>query len=431
MSVLTPGLQSTLRKMVDPDFGLANRFIELGVSPYAPEVFVTCADGGPPSYLIDNKSTVWDNCSTASGAAYRREDACWATLGELAERYCASIYDRGQLIKCAANALPGSVISFEDMILYSAEQYARSGFPYYRYDPGADIDWAAGYDVASARAVFAPAQLLYLSHEWAGEALMQTVSTGLACHSDPEQARRSAMLELIERDGFASSWVLGMPLPRLELTDADRARLSPRCLQALDDPILALSLHGVPNEFGVPNVFVFSEHHELKFGTVGGAAKLCPYEAIEKAVVENLHGWASVSQNAGKKVIPNKTDINTPHDHAVHFADKERWPEVSWFRTGSNTVRVKDLIGGREKTSVQCVVDALKQRGYEPCAFDLTTSDIRQLGFCSLRAFVPGLQTLHFGQTPPSEDRRRLAKNASFWNWKMPAELVSDFHPFP
>ena len=431
MSVLTPGLQSTLRKMVDPEFGVANRFIELGVSPYAPEVFVTCADGGPPSYLIDNKSTVWDNCSTASGAAYRREDACWATLGELAERYCASIYDRGKFIKCAANALPGLVVSFEDMILYSAEQYARSGFPYRRYDPGADIDWAVGYDVASARAVFAPAQLLYLSHEWAGQALMQTVSTGLACHSDPELARRSAMLELIERDGFAAAWLLGMALPRLRLTMSEEARLPAPVRRALNGGELTIALYALPNEFGVANIVAVGEHDMLGFGAFGAAANACPFKAIEKAVLECLHTWIGFSQTIEEGALPQHDAIKTPHDHARYYMQAETWCELDWFLRGERELSLSNLRAGPSVRSSDELALRLNMHGYKTYIFDLSTDDISSLGLHVVRAIVPGLQPLVFGQSPLSEDRRRLQVCADYWGYQMPEHLNQTPHPFP
>jgi ribosomal protein S12 methylthiotransferase accessory factor len=428
---MTPGLQLTLRKMVDPEYGIANRFIELGVSPYAPDVFVTCADGGPPSYLIDHKSTSWDNCATASGAAYRREEACWAALGELAERYCASVYDRRQLIQCTANALPGPIMSLEDMILFAPEQYDRPGFPYYRYDASALLYWANGYDVVSARAVFAPAQLLYLSHDWAGEALMQTVSTGLACHSQPELARRSAMLELIERDGFAAAWLLGMPLPRLQLSQPQEECLSAPVRRALRGGEMMIRLYVLPNEFGIANIVAVATHEALGFGAFGAAAHVCPFKAIEKAVLESLHSWIGFSQTIEEGTLPARDAIITPHDHARYYMQAETWHELDWFLNGACELTLSNLRAGPAVRSSDEIALRLNMHGYKTYIFDLTTDDVFSLGLRVVRAIIPGLQPLIFGQSPVPEDRRRLQICADYWGWSMPDHLNQTPHPFP
>ena len=431
MNRMAPGLQSTLRKMVDPDYGIANRFVELGVSPYAPEVFVACADGGPASYLIDNKGTQWDNCSTASGAAYRREDACWATLGELAERYCASVYDRRAFPRCAAHGLPGPAISLEDMVLFTDAQYACPGFAYKPYDPCKVTDWVPGYDIVSARAVYAPAQLLYLSHEWAGEALMQTVSTGLACHHDPERARCSAILELIERDGFAAAWLLGMPLPKLRLSASEEIRLPAPVRRALDGGVLTMTLYALPNEFGVANIVAVGGHKALGFGTFGAAANLCPFKAIEKAVLECLHSWIGFSQTIEQGGIPERGAIMTPHDHAKFYMQAGAWGELSWFLDGERELTLSNLRAGPAVRGSDELALRLNMHGYKSYIFDLTTDDIASLGLQVVRAIMLGLQPLSFGRSPVSEDRRRLQICADYWGWEMPEHLNQAPHPFP
>ena len=151
MSAQGVSLARTARQMVDPAFGIANRLVELGASPLAPYVFVACADGGPPSYLTDHRLAKWQNCSNASGAAYQRDQACWATLGDLAERYCASIYDRGSFLHDTGEAIAKKAVPMEEMILFSDAQYCAPGFPFKPYHCGDDMDWVAGVDMALGR----------------------------------------------------------------------------------------------------------------------------------------------------------------------------------------------------------------------------------------------------------------------------------------
>lgn len=427
-----PSLQSTLRRTVDPHFGIANTLLELAADPLAPDVFVSLVDGGAPSYFIETRPEAWLNCSNGSGAAYTREGALWATLGEMLERYCAAIYSRAGLIQSTGRALGDKALPIKDMILFASAQYKDDNFPFTSYDATIEQPWVAGRNMATGAPIYAPAQLLYLSHEWANEMLMQTVSTGLACHCDPEAARLSALLELIERDGFASAWAVGMPLPVLNLSAADRARLSPETLRALDHETLKLSLHAIPNAFGVANIFVFVEHVALGMGVVGGATKLCPYEAIEKAVLEALHGWIGFTRAAtGQYAFPAAEDIQTPHDHALHYMQPAAWQTLKPFRDSAVTLTPAELCAAPPMRASNEVVARLRDHGFEAYLFDLTTEDVSALGFEVVRAIVPGLQPLSFGQLPVSEDRRRLAQNCAVWGWDMPDRLVTAPHPFP
>ena len=425
-------LQVTLRRTVDPHYGMANTLLELAANSLAPDVFVGLVDGGAPSYFIQNKPQAWFNCSNGSGAAYTREGALWATLGEMMERYCAALYDRADFILSTGEALGEAALPVENMILFSDAQYREEGFSFTPFSGSDEHPWVAGHDMVTDAPIHAPAQLLYLSHEWADGMLMQTVSTGLACHSDIEAARLSALLELIERDGFASAWAVGMPLPKLHLSEADRTRLSSETLRALDHETLKVSLHAIPNTFDVANVFVFVEHAEFGMGVVGGAAKLCPYDAIEKAVLEALHGWIGFTRAAaGHHAFPAVSDIQTPHDHALHYMQPEIWATLKEFRGSTVTLVPGNLCAQPQMQTSDELVARLDDQGFRAYLFDLTTDDISALGFHVMRAIVPGMQPLSFGRLPVSEDRRRLAQNCAHWGWDMPDRLVTASHPFP
>lgn len=435
-------LPATLRRMVDPDYGLAHRFVELGANPLAPDVFVTCVEGGAGAYMVDHAHPAWANCSNASGAAYGRTDACWATIGELAERYCAAIYDRSIFLHSTAEALSGAAMPVENMILFSEAQYQTDGFAFKPYSTSQSYAWQCGTHLNSSTEIFVPAQLLYLSYEWADQMLMQTVSTGLACHSDPDAACLSAVLELIERDGFAAAWALGMGLPRLELSTAERLRLSLETQNALDNDTLRVTLYGLPNEFGIANIVAVVEHVTLGFGAVGAAAALSPFKAIEKAVLEAQHTWIGLSLSmereppkarAGKvkSSPPDPSQIKTPHDHAQHYMHPDSWAELSWFLSGERMVSLAELCEEGEVSGSRELVKRLHEHGFDTYLFDLTTDDIRSLGLKVVRALVPGLQPLCFGAGLLNEDRRRLTFLSKLWDWPMPDTLTRQPHPFP
>lgn len=430
--MIGPGLQRTLRQAVDPKYGIAAQLVELDADPLTPDVFVAYADGGAPSYFVDNRPAAWANDALGSGAVFTREGALWSTLGEVLERYCASVYDVGSLREMSGRALGEAAIRMQDMILYSSLQYETDGFAFSPYEPDRVGLWGQGENLVTGAVAYAPAQLLYLSHEWVDEMLLEPTSTGLACHSDPELARRSALLEVIERDGFASAWLMGMALPKLELSDAERARLCVRTCRALDNPELTVSLRAIPNRFGVANVLAVAEHRRWGYGTVGGAADLCPYRAIEKAVVEALHSWLGFSrQRKMRAELPEWAAVTTPHDHALSYLDKTRWRALDGFLQGGERVGLDGLGLSPDIRTSGDLVARLNAEGYSSYLFDLTTDDVAALSLKTVRAIIPGLQSLSFGQAPASEDRRRLEHLATCWNMVVPERLTLQPHPFP
>ncbi len=428
-----PSLALTLRRVVDSRAGIATRLWEMTADPLTPDLFVAAVGGPAPSYFINREPTPWNNSSLGSGAAFSRDQSLWSTVGETMERYSASIYDDDDFLIAREGDLPGPAINLAASILFTAEQQSDEAFPFRSYDAEKPRAWVEGKDCLSGTAIWAPAQLVYLSQGWAAEDLLgQTVSSGLACHVGPDQAILAGLLELIERDGFASAWLLGYAPPKLRLDDATRAGLSAPCLRALASSELPITLCAAANAFGVFNIFAFAEHPELGFGVVGACARFDLAAAVEKAVVEVLHGWtATLRARTGSEAIPEKHEIKKPHDHSLFYLRPEAWAEMKWFRSSPDTVSPLDLQVGSPVADLRDLVLRLAAAGVATCWFDLTSEDVGLLGFRVVRVMAPGLQPLIFGTGLISGDRRRLEANARFWGLDPDTELNGEPHPFP
>jgi ribosomal protein S12 methylthiotransferase accessory factor len=432
MPLRQPSLALTLRRVVDSRAGIATRLWEMTADPLTPDLFVAAVGGPAASYFINREPTPWNNSSLGSGAAFSRDQALWSTVGETMERYSASIYDDDFLIAREAE-LPGPAIAIADSILFTPDQQMDEAFPFRPYDPERPRAWVEGRDCLSDTPVWAPAQMVYLSQGWAGEDVIgQTVSSGLACHVGHERAILAGLLELIERDGFASAWLLRYAPPRLDLDDSTRAKLSAPCLRALASSELPITLCAAPNEFGVFNIFAFAEHPGLGLGVVGACARLDLAAAVEKAVVEVLHGWtATLRARSGTEAIPQKHEIKKPHDHSLFYLRPEAWADMKWFRSSPETVAPLDLQVGSPIADLGELLIRLAAGGVATSWFDLTSEDVGLLGFRVVRVMAPGLQPLIFGTGLISGDRRRLDANARFWGLDPDTVLNGEPHPFP
>lgn len=433
MPVRQPSLPLTLRRVVDSRAGIATRLYESPADPLAPDLFVAAVSGPAASYFVNRQPARWDNSSLGSGAAFSRDQALWSTVGETMERYSASIYDDDDFLVACEAELPGPAIGLADCILFTPDQQADEAFPFRPYDPQKARAWVEGRDCLSGAPIWAPAQMVYFGQGWAPEDVLgQTVSTGNACHVGVEKAILAGMLELIERDGFASAWLLNYAPPKLNLDDETKSRLSEPCLRAIASSDLPITLCAAPNEFGVFNIFAFAEHQELGVGVVGACARLDLAAAVEKAVVEALHGWnATQRARIGAEPIPERHAIEKPRDHAVFYHQPESWADMKWFRSSPETVDSTDLQKGTSIADSRELAARLAAGGVASSWYDLTSEDVGLLGFRVVRVLAPGLQPLIFGTGVISNDRRRLEANARFWRLDPDTVLNGEPHPFP
>ncbi|HYI39564.1 MAG TPA: YcaO-like family protein [Allosphingosinicella sp.] len=390
-------------------------------------------DGPAASYFVNRQPANWNNSSLGSGAAFSREQALWSTVGEAMERYSASIYDNGDFLIAREAELPGPAINLADCILFTPGQQADEVFPFRPYDPEKPRAWVEGRDCLTASPIWAPAQMVYLSQGWPPEDVLgQTVSTGNACHISVERAMLAGMLEQIERDGFTSAWLLKYAPPKLNLDDTTKSKLSAPCLKAIASSDLPITLCAAPNEFGVFNIFAFAEHRELGVGVVGACARLDLAAAVEKAVVEALHGWSACHRaRNGAEAFPEKHEIKNPHDHSLFYHQPGPWADMSWFRSSPETVDSTDLQRGPPIAGPRELAARLAAGGIASSWYELTSEDVGLLGFRVVRVLAPGLQPLTFGAGLISGDRRRLEANARFWRLDPDTVLNSEPHPFP
>ncbi len=376
-----------------------------------------------------------DRASLAgSGAAFDRTSALWSAFGEAMERYCAAAHFDDQLHYASEEELGAVAIGLDQFILYGPAQYEQDGFEFARPDPGLRRAWVPGVDLADpTRECLMPAQLVYLGMQVKdkGEIVQQSASTGLACGSDEQRAILSGLAEVIERDAFAAMWQMRHAPRRLVPSAHTMAALLPGVRRALNDSALEICLWDISTDVGLPVVLCLARNRNDGTMSLGASAQLRIGQAIDKAVVEALHGyiWASSILGAGTP-LPQRHEIRNPGDHFAHYLLRERQSAFEFLFQNPATVSSDDPVFAQH-ADVDSLLVRLDQLGHRAIAVDLTTGDIASLGFCVVRVLVPGLQPLLFGDGLVSDDVRRLRKIAAFWGMDGVPAPNSDPHPFP
>jgi ribosomal protein S12 methylthiotransferase accessory factor len=294
--------------------------------------------------------------------------------------------------------------------------------------------WAPAIDLAHPeRDMYVPAQLVYLGMRVKDkrEIVFQSSSTGLACGMDVDRAILSGLCEVIERDAFAALWQMKYAPRKLTVTEASMKRLIPGVRHALEESPLDIHLWDITTDVGLPVVLALARNKNDGTMSVGASANLSVEQAINKAVIEALHGyiWGHSIRTAGNP-LPARADIKNPGDHFAYFLDPSRQSSLDFLFNNGDSVMSSDASLNQFSEMGQ-LVQRLEQMGHHAFAADVTTNDVASLGFHVVRVLVPGLHPLLFGDGLISLDERRLQRIAAYWGMGGVPVANADPHPFP
>lgn len=375
-----------------------------------------------------------DRASLAgSGAAFDRTSAMWAAFGEAVERYAAAAHFDDQVLYAAQDALGDAAVGPSQFVLFAPGQYVE-GFEYAPDDTAVVRAWAPAADLMEpARETYVPAQMVYLGMQVKDkrEIVMQSSSTGLATGMDEGRALLSGLAEVIERDAFAGMWQMKHAPRKLMVAPSTMERLLPGVRRQLAHPSLDVHLWDITTDVGMPVVLCLARSRNDGTMSLGASANLDVATAINKAVVEAFHGyvWGSSILAAGTP-LPEQPAIRNPGDHFAFFLDRSRQGAMDFLFTNEATVSSDDP-SLRQLNGMADLLARLNVMGLRALAVDVTSADVASLGFCVLRAFIPGLHPLLFGDGLVSRDERRLRAIAAHWGLPGVPEPNLDPHPFP
>jgi thiazole/oxazole-forming peptide maturase SagD family component len=245
---------------------------------------------------------------------------------------------------------------------------------------------------------------------------MPGVTTGTAAHTSLAGAVRNALLELVQIDAAVGHWYGASDAVEIE-PDARTAaalRLISRLLRpgGPEPRFLWLPSADLPG-FAVACVI---EWEELPRLAVGLGCDLNLSRALHKAFLEG----AAVAQLAKVILFRQATAGETPgaaepdaifdlDTNVAHYAVHPDAPAIVDKLTGCERRAALDLpadLGGTAAADVRLLLDAYVERGKRLVLLDLSTADVRALGFRVVRFWSPDLLALPLPSAPPLEHPR-------------------------
>lgn len=389
-----------------------------------------------------------ENTSKSGGGGPTIDVALAATIGETVERYSMLFYDKESMVFGSYRDHEDDAVSPSLLRYYEPSQLAtfdKSNLTY--FDEDSTIYWVWGWSLTEQRPRLVPACQVYLNYGYSdGEAVVgRNASSGLAAGLTLEEAILTGVYEVVERDAFTIRWLHRKMSREIEIDDPELTALL-RDSFSYEHPSVEIRAFDMTLEAGIPSAWVYMRRPS-DFGPalcVGTAARLEAKAAVRKCLFEigqelpyyrfllhQLDDW---------EPREDYTDLVTFDHHCTLYVKRPDLADPALdFCQGLETVPLSSLPNrstGRALGDIERCVELLGGAGHEVIVVDITTPDVREIGFRVVRVIVPGLVPLHGNHNRPYLGVDRLARipTKMGWasnGWRADAGTNPFPHPFP
>jgi thiazole/oxazole-forming peptide maturase SagD family component len=440
------GTKRHLRRMLGQLTGLQQQISFLLHGRYKPRVVIGGVELTGVHLLQGRPKPPGVSPYHIGGCGLVPDEALIRAVGETLERYSQLVAEysgRHELIFATHEDIgnrPGRVVATRALQMFSADQLESPGFPFHLVHDDDVLAWVSAESLIDGQPVWVPAQLVlvgYAAKTDRGEKrIAPAVTTGSAAHTDPILAMRNALLETIQLDSSIGHWYSSSPAYRIE-TDS-RTPVISKVIETYFHPLgPEVNFFWLPNP-DMPGFSVACLIRErgdcFPKVAIGLGMELNLSKAMYKAMLE------AVGVSGLSKVTLLESSIDTDQDAWIEadvgadkifdldanilyfgFADKAPLIERKFFN--SKAIRASDLppdIKLNLIDEVRLLVNAFEKTGKELVLLDLTTCDIRELGFSALRVWSPDTLSLSLPSAAPLNHPRFKAYGGAVQNGPHP-----------
>ncbi|MEV2274266.1 YcaO-like family protein [Nocardiopsis sp. NPDC049922] len=316
-------------------------------------------------------------------------------VAEAAERY-AGAHPAAETTTATAARLEGPVMDTDRIPRCSEAEYARPDCPFTPFDPDAEIRWVRGTDLITGEPTWLPAVMAcYGLHPLPQERFAYRISTGHAVHTDPARAVLGGLMEVVERDAIALTW-----LQRLPLRPAAPEVLGERARHLLDHGrrrFLETHVFDATTDTGIPTAYVLqrSPYDASAANLVGAGTGTDLAEAVEGAL-----GEAFTFRHLYHDDEDAKSDFGSftgVMDGARYMAHPDRAHAFSFLTDGlaDRTPSTGPTPLPREpRAALARALERLDALGAQVLCVDRTTKELRAAGLTAVAVVIPELQPM-------------------------------------
>lgn len=378
-------------------------------------------------------ASTWGTIDGAGGA-FDSEDARLLSIAEGVERYSSCVYDEEQFVWATARELGAEAVDLTQFPSVSEAETKRTP-AWVAPNVDAPMRWVRSVCMMTGAIRWIPAIAVYLHLPFAsiGERFTIPISTGCALHTDPQLAIRNALLEVIERDAVALTWLQQIRWPRLNTTLLSDSEEVAMAMQPTSTE--TMQYFNATTDLGVPTVYGVSvvPNHPTVRQVVVAVTSWDFDSAVIKLVREGISCRIALEHRQLERTDP--TQFFAVHDGALYMASPERSSAFDFLLDDSlgprGMAQPAQTLGtdadGAE--AVRWLLDILQERGMTAYVVNMTSREVNDAGLFCVRVIVPQLMPLSFVHTTQFRGSRRLYDAPANMGYVVRRE--EDLNPWP
>lgn len=420
--------------------GLVGGTLELPEADGDRRMSIYAASTGNLAAVLDGVNASTRGASTwgtidGAGGAFTSEDARLLSIAEGVERYASCVYDERQFVWATGRELGGEAVDLDEFPCMSEAETRRTPVSWVKPNMDVPMRWVKSVCMLTGAIRWIPAVAVYLHLPFAssGERFTVPISTGCALHTDPQLAMRNALLEVIERDAVALTWLQQIRWPRLDatlLSDSEEVAMAMQPSSAQE-----MQFFNATTDLGVPTVYgvSVSPRHPKVRQVVVAVTSWDFDSAVIKLVREAISCRIALEHRHLERTDP--TQFFAVHDGALYMASPERSSAFRFLMDDSLGPRgtpqpVKNL--GKDADGAEAVrwlLGILHEHKMSAYVVNLTSREVNDAGLFCVRVVVPQLMPLSFVHLAQFRGSRRLYEAPANMGYIIHRE--DDLNPWP
>ena len=361
-----------------------------------------------------------------SGMDFDVKTAKIKALGEAIERYCLSSFDKNDFLHTSYSKLDKAIsplrfINYLDVDKMNSENKEKL--------ENMDLNWSLMKDCFSGKDTYLPSQLIYVPYHAKELHLRAPISSGAACASSKDIAIYKGICELIERDAFIIYYCNKLSPKKIEVDKIADSEIT-SLVDKFRDYFLQINLFVLDTDLDIPTVLcVLTDDSGVGPAvSIGTKTDYDIFTAIKGALLEAQHSrqWIRYLKITTGKKISAPSEIIEIEDRGLFWYDKKMVKELDFIM---NTKLVADLSTySVPKNTLKQLLRTLKEKNYLVYTKNLTTPEIKELGFCVYKTIVPDLQPIYLFEDSKYVFGKRLSNIPVYLNQKPIVNKTP--HPF-
>jgi len=359
-------------------------------------------DANHPSFLAN---------IAGAGTGEKQEDAMFLATMEAYERLANSVPNKRTIVT-TAEALGDLAVDL-DTFPHIGDSEKNSYLK--RPLKNEKMRWSESYNLTDNKLCYVPQVYINLfsrfKHE--GENITHPISTGCAIHQNFVDAIINGIYEVIERDAIALSWLLKLPLKKIDLSHVEE-----------DLEVFAQSFLGetiLYEASTVEGVYTFclrarANHSKHIKNVLMYSTSVCPKKAIKKIKKELISVMYSLATAIPKqeKLLNQAYDLFYHVDEGALLMAHEKMDEKFAFLDGNGEIEFPTVGHQFQSNSEELnyLVEVLKKQGHTVYVTDITNKECDEKGLRAVKVTIPTLQPISFVHSARYLKSERLKKVA-------------------